>query len=73
MVHYLARSDGLEDAEKMMSIFEWVNFMIGVDLEYMPEYDYLIIGTSSALLIILFSSVYTLLLSIGGIISPRRQ
>ena len=55
-----------------MKIYEWVSYMIGLDLSFYPDYDYLVVGVSCALLIILFSSVFTLLLSIGGILSGRR-
>lgn len=54
-----------------MSIIDWVAFMIGVDRMAYPEYDFLIVGTSCALLIILFSSIYTFLMTMSGIFSRR--
>lgn len=56
-----------------MSIFNWVSQMLGIDVATQSQYEYLVVAISGAILIILFSAIYTLLLTLGGLVSPRRH
>lgn len=63
----------VEVSKKIMRIYEWVEFMIGIDISNNADnYDYLIIGVSGVILIIFVSAVFTLMLSIGGVITGKR-
>lgn len=57
---------------KEMSIIEFVNTMIGLDLLEMEEYKHIVVAVASCILIIMFSTVFTLLHVIGGLFAPRR-
>lgn len=54
-----------------MSIINWVSTMLGFDSVMFAEYDYLIVGVAAAILVIMFSTVFTFLMNLGGIFSKR--
>lgn len=71
MVLGLDMFNRLEGSEEM-SLMDFVCTILGVDLTLNPELHFYVFAISAVLLIILFSSLYSLLFFIGGISSGKR-